>query len=77
MESTKEYVDETMQQTTPSPSAGNDGDYRISGLGDDVLVHILGLVADARDVVCTDTLSRRWRGLSGGATRRPASPQGR
>ncbi|CAL4945127.1 unnamed protein product [Urochloa decumbens] len=35
----------------------------LSGLCDDVLVHILGLAGHARDAVCTGVLSRRWRGL--------------
>jgi hypothetical protein len=36
---------------------------RISGLDDDVLLHILSLVGDARDAVRTGALSRRWLGL--------------
>ncbi|TVU44397.1 hypothetical protein EJB05_03836, partial [Eragrostis curvula] len=41
------------------------GEDRISALGDDVLLQILGLVADtdARNVLRTGALSRRWRGL--------------
>ena len=35
----------------------------ISGLDDDVLLHVLGLVGDARDAARTGALSRRWRGL--------------
>ncbi|KAL6636645.1 hypothetical protein ACP70R_024217 [Stipagrostis hirtigluma subsp. patula] len=44
-------------------SAG--GDDLISGLPDDALLRILGLVAaaDARDAARTGALSRRWRGL--------------
>ncbi|TVU44394.1 hypothetical protein EJB05_03833, partial [Eragrostis curvula] len=56
-------VDEAKQHTNPSSSAANDGDDRISGLGDDVLLHILGLLRDARDLLPTGVLSRQWRGL--------------
>jgi hypothetical protein len=44
--------------------AGDGGavDY-ISDLGDDLLLHILRFMTDARDVVCTSTLSTRWRNL--------------
>ncbi|CAL4928071.1 unnamed protein product [Urochloa decumbens] len=62
MESRKEDgVDEvTTQPTEPSPPAAAD---LLSGLCDDVLVHILGLARHARDAVRTGALSRRWRGL--------------
>ncbi|KAL6636651.1 hypothetical protein ACP70R_024223 [Stipagrostis hirtigluma subsp. patula] len=53
------------KRMTPSPTVdhGADGADLISGLPDDVLLRILGQVGDARDVVRTDALSRRWRGL--------------
>lgn len=44
-------------------SAGDVVD-RISSLNDDVLLHVLELVGDVRDVVrTTSALSRRWRNL--------------
>ncbi|CAL5051203.1 unnamed protein product [Urochloa decumbens] len=43
-------------------AAGGDADL-ISGLDDDVLLRVLGLVPDASDAVRTGALSRRWRGL--------------
>ncbi|OEL32762.1 hypothetical protein BAE44_0006218 [Dichanthelium oligosanthes] len=42
-----------------TPSAGDLVD-RISGLDDDVLLRVLGLVDDARDAVRMGALSRRW-----------------
>ncbi|CAN6202432.1 unnamed protein product [Urochloa humidicola] len=45
-----------------TPSAGDDVDL-ISGLDDDVLLRVLGLVPDARDAARAATLSRRWLGL--------------
>ncbi|XP_012704336.1 uncharacterized protein LOC105915095 [Setaria italica] len=65
-ESTKDDIDEAMtQQTEPSPPAdqASAGDDLLSGLCDDVLVHILGLAEHAGDAVRTGALSRRWRGL--------------
>jgi hypothetical protein len=50
-----------------APPAG-DADL-ISGLDDDVLLRVLGLVGDARDAARTGALSRRWLGLW---TRAPA-----
>ena len=50
------------------PPSGDDADL-ISGLDDDVLLRVLALVGDARDVVRTGALSRRWLGLW---TRAPA-----
>ncbi|GJM97067.1 hypothetical protein PR202_ga13965 [Eleusine coracana subsp. coracana] len=46
-----------------SATANVNNDDVISALGDELLLRILGLVADARDVVRTGVLSRRWRGL--------------
>ncbi|XP_066373274.1 putative FBD-associated F-box protein At5g56440 [Miscanthus floridulus] len=43
-------------------SAAGDVD-RISSLNDDVLLHVLELVGDVRDVVRTGALSRWWLGL--------------
>ncbi|TVU15729.1 hypothetical protein EJB05_39267, partial [Eragrostis curvula] len=49
--------------TTPSAGpAARDADL-ISRLPDDVLLHILALLPDARDAARTDALLRRWRGL--------------
>ena len=67
MDSRKDDMDEaaTTQQTEPGPPADQEaaaGDL-LSGLCDDVLVHIPGLAEHARDVVRTGALSRRWRGL--------------
>jgi len=68
MEPTKNVIEDE-EHTNPNPStAGDDstaaaGDDLISRLNDDVTVTILGLVGDAREVVRTGVLSRRWRGL--------------
>ncbi|CAL4919787.1 unnamed protein product [Urochloa decumbens] len=61
MESTKYRKAKRANKPMPT-AAGGDADL-ISGLNDDVLVRILQLVGDARQVVRTGTLSRRWRGL--------------
>jgi len=45
-----------------TPSAGDVVD-RISGLDDDMLLHVLELKGDARDTVHTSALSWRWLGL--------------
>ncbi|CAN6308729.1 unnamed protein product [Urochloa humidicola] len=68
MESTKAKRANKPMPTADDYGAGTD---LISGLNDDVLVRILQLVgdADARQVVRTGALSRRWRGLW---TRAPA-----
>ncbi|CAN6308726.1 unnamed protein product [Urochloa humidicola] len=65
----KDGVDEaTMQQMEPSAAHADDQATTaavdlLSGLCDDVLVHILGLTKHAKDIVLTGALSRRWRGL--------------
>ncbi|KAL6603630.1 hypothetical protein ACP70R_043991 [Stipagrostis hirtigluma subsp. patula] len=59
MDSTAEDVRDG-KRARLAPSADAD---LISALGDDVLVRVLGLAADARDAVRTGALSRRWRGL--------------
>ncbi|KAL6603631.1 hypothetical protein ACP70R_043992 [Stipagrostis hirtigluma subsp. patula] len=59
MDSTAEDVRDA-KRARLAPSADAD---LISALGDDVLVRVLGLTADARDAVRTGALSRRWRGL--------------
>ncbi|RLN13229.1 hypothetical protein C2845_PM09G03790 [Panicum miliaceum] len=51
-----------------STAAAGEAD-RISGLDDDVLLGVLGMVADVRDAARTAALSRRWVGLW---TRAPA-----
>ncbi|RLN19718.1 hypothetical protein C2845_PM02G43290 [Panicum miliaceum] len=58
------YVREA-KKAKPMPAAdhGDGGVDRISTLPDDVIVSILRLVGDARQVVRTGALSRRWRGL--------------
>ncbi|RLN15907.1 putative FBD-associated F-box protein [Panicum miliaceum] len=64
MQSTKNVVEE--EHTDPSLSTDDSaagGDDLISRLSNDVIVSILGLVGDAREVVRTGVLSRRWRGL--------------
>jgi hypothetical protein len=64
MQSTKNVVEE--EHTDPSLSTDDSaagGDDLISRLSDDVIVSILGLVGDAREVVRMGVLSRRWRGL--------------
>ncbi|CAN6314691.1 unnamed protein product [Urochloa humidicola] len=62
MESTTGYL-----QAKPVPAADHGavsaGADLISGLGDDVLLRILGLLPDVTQVVRTAVLSRRWRGL--------------
>ncbi|CAL4936742.1 unnamed protein product [Urochloa decumbens] len=59
MESTTVYL-----QAKPVPAADpGDGADLISGLADNVLLRIVGLLPDARQVVRTGALSRRWRGL--------------
>ncbi|CAN6291333.1 unnamed protein product [Urochloa humidicola] len=65
----KDGVDEaTMQRMEPSAAHADDQATTaavdlLSGLCDDVLVHILGLTKHAKDIVLTGALSRRWRGL--------------
>ncbi|CAN6250147.1 unnamed protein product [Urochloa humidicola] len=57
---------ESKRRRAPNPSAATAGavdDDLISGLPDDVLLHILELLPDAGDAACTGVLSRRWRGL--------------
>ncbi|CAN6229556.1 unnamed protein product [Urochloa humidicola] len=57
---------ESKRRRAPNPSAATAGavdDDLISGLPDDVLLHILELLPDAGDAACTGLLSRRWRGL--------------
>jgi hypothetical protein len=59
-----DYVREA-KKAKPMPAAdhGDGGVDRISTLPDDVIVSILRLVGDARQVVRTGALSRRWRGV--------------
>jgi hypothetical protein len=57
MDSTAAADARDAKRATPSRSAGED---LISGLEDDVLLRVLGLVPDARDAVRTGAVSRRW-----------------
>uniref|UniRef100_K3Y353 F-box domain-containing protein n=1 Tax=Setaria italica TaxID=4555 RepID=K3Y353_SETIT len=59
MDSTAKEGARDAKQARLSLSAG-DVDLMISGLDDDVLLRVLGLVPDARDAVRTAALSRRW-----------------
>lgn len=64
MEEAAENVDEATPPTSTSGAVDGGEDDRISDLCDDLLVRILGqLGGDARELVRTGVLSRRWRGL--------------
>ncbi|WVZ82404.1 hypothetical protein U9M48_029670 [Paspalum notatum var. saurae] len=70
MDSMAEKEAKRVRRLSPSESEYNDGGVDlISGLDDDVLLRVLGQMADARDVVRAGAASRRWLGLS---TRVPA-----
>jgi hypothetical protein len=62
MDSTADDLRDSKRARLAPPPPGDVVD-RISGLDDDVLLHILSLVGDARDAVRTGALSRRWLGL--------------
>ncbi|XBH60418.1 hypothetical protein VPH35_115022 [Triticum aestivum] len=51
------------KQTMP-PSSSRDAADLISGLDDDLLLHVLCFMPEARDVARTSALSRRWRDIS-------------
>ncbi|KAM3317173.1 hypothetical protein ACQJBY_035045 [Aegilops geniculata] len=51
------------KQTMP-PSSSRDAADLISGLDDDLLLHVLRFMPEAREVARTSALSRRWRDIS-------------
>ncbi|WVZ61062.1 hypothetical protein U9M48_010990 [Paspalum notatum var. saurae] len=57
-------IENATEATAAGQGGGVDGEDRISGLCDDLIVHILGLAGcDVVWLVRTGVISRRWRGL--------------